>query len=161
MQVYQTSLSFTSQNLGGEKFSRIDKIKNICLGVVTVVGLVLGWGAVLGGHQLLGIYSSDPEVLSFGMRRLRIICGTYFLCGLMDCMVGSLRWNGYSVIPMFVTLTRSLRIPCILDLYNLCAQPHGWKCCTCPIRFPGFITAASHMVTYYIVRKHFPKEDKA
>ena len=51
--VYQTSLSFTSQNLGGEKFSRIDKIKNICLGVVTVVGLVLGWGAVLGGHQLL------------------------------------------------------------------------------------------------------------
>ena len=35
--VYQTSLSFTSQNLGGEKFSRIDKIKNICLGVVTVV----------------------------------------------------------------------------------------------------------------------------
>ena len=60
--VYQTSLSFTSQNLGGEKFSRIDKIKNICLGVVTVVGLVLGWGAVLGGHQLLGIYSSDPEV---------------------------------------------------------------------------------------------------
>lgn len=71
--VYQTSLSFTSQNLGGEKFSRIDKIKNICLGVVTVVGLVLGWGAVLGGHQLLGIYSSDPEVLSFGMRRLRII----------------------------------------------------------------------------------------
>ena len=51
--VYQTSLSFTSQNLGGEKFSRIDKIKNICLGVVTVVGLVLGWGAVLGGHQYL------------------------------------------------------------------------------------------------------------
>ena len=103
--VYQTSLSFTSQNLGGEKFSRIDKIKNICLGVVTVVGLVLGWGAVLGGHQLLGIYSSDPEVLSFGMRRLRIICGTYFLCGLMDCMVGSLRGMGYSVIPMFVSLT--------------------------------------------------------
>lgn len=25
--VYQTSLSFTSQNLGDEKFSRIDKIK--------------------------------------------------------------------------------------------------------------------------------------
>ena len=103
--VYQTSLSFTSQNLGGKKYSRIDKIKNICLGVVTVVGLILGLGAVFGGKGLLSIYSSDPEVLAFGMRRLRIICGTYFLCGLMDCMVGSLRGLGYSVLPMIVSLT--------------------------------------------------------
>ena len=53
--VYQTSLSFTSQNLGGKKYSRIDKIKNICLGVVTVVGLILGLGAVFGGKGLLSI----------------------------------------------------------------------------------------------------------
>ena len=65
----------------------------------------MGLGAVFGGKGLLSIYSSDPEVLAFGMRRLRIICGTYFLCGLMDCMVGSLRGLGYSVLPMIVSLT--------------------------------------------------------
>lgn len=32
--VYQTNLSFTSQNLGGRKYSRINKIMYICLGVV-------------------------------------------------------------------------------------------------------------------------------
>ena len=103
--VYQTNLSFTSQNLGGRKYSRINKIMYICLGVVTVVGLSLGLTAVLGGRMLLGIYSSDPEVLRYGMLRLGIICTTYFLCGIMDCMVGSLRGLGYSIIPMFVSLT--------------------------------------------------------
>ena len=158
--VYQTSLSFTSQNLGGEKFSRIDKIKNICLGVVTVVGLVLGWGAVLGGHQLLGIYSSDPEVLSFGMRRLRIICGTYFLCGLMDCMVGSLRGMGYSVIPMFVSLTGACAFR-VFWIFTIFAGNRPLEVLSLSYPVSWIITAASHMVTYYIVRKHFPKEDKA
>ena len=103
--VYQTNLSFTSQNLGGRKYSRINRIMYICLAVVTVVGITLGITAVLAGDLLLGIYSSDAQVLRYGMLRLEIICGTYFLCGIMDCMVGSLRGLGYSVIPMFVSLT--------------------------------------------------------
>ena len=51
--VYQTNLSFTSQNLGGGKYTRINRTLYICLAVVTVVGLVLGTGAVLGGTCLL------------------------------------------------------------------------------------------------------------
>jgi len=156
--VYQTSLSFTSQNLGGKKYSRIDKIKNICLGVVTVVGLILGLGAVFGGKGLLSIYSSDPEVLAFGMRRLRIICGTYFLCGLMDCMVGSLRGLGYSVLPMIVSLTGAcgFRVFWIFTIFASCrtlevlylSYPVSW-----------IITASAHMFTYYKIRKRFPKKD--
>ena len=45
--VYQTSLSFTSQNFGAKKYNRIDKILLECLGIVTVVGLVLGQSAYL------------------------------------------------------------------------------------------------------------------
>lgn len=77
--VHQTNLSFTSQNLGGGKFERINRILLLCLGVVTVVGVVMGGGFVLLGPQLLRIYSSDPEVIRFGMVRLTIICGMYFL----------------------------------------------------------------------------------
>ena len=92
--VYQTNLSFTSQNLGGGKYARINRTLYICLGVVTGVGIALGAGAVLGGRSLLHIYSSDPEVIRYGMLRMTIICSTYFLCGIMDCMVGSLRGMG-------------------------------------------------------------------
>ncbi len=40
--VYQANLSFTSQNFGGKKYSRINRIMVTCLGVVTAVGLGMG-----------------------------------------------------------------------------------------------------------------------
>lgn len=42
--VYQTSLSFTSQNMGAKEFKRVDKVLVQCLLVVAVVGIVLGNG---------------------------------------------------------------------------------------------------------------------
>ena len=77
--VYQTNLSFTSQNLGGRKYSRINKIMYICLGVVTAVGLILGLTAVAAGDGLLHIYSSDPEVLRYGMLRpsTTLLCNSF------------------------------------------------------------------------------------
>ena len=118
--VHQTNLSFTSQNLGGGKFERINRILLLCLGVVTVVGVVMGGGFVLLGPQLLRIYSSDPEVIRFGMVRLTIICGMYFICGWMDVLVGSLRGLGSSVIPMFVSLAGAcgLRIVWIFTVFQ-------------------------------------------
>ena len=103
--VYQTTLSFTSQNYGAGKMDRVTKILLDCLGLVVLVGVVMGGGAVLLGPKLLQIYSSDPEVISYGMMRMRIINGSYFLCGIMDTMVGGLRGLGYSVVPMLVSLT--------------------------------------------------------
>ncbi len=100
--VYQTALSFTSQIMGG-KDEPCDKILLYCLGLVVMVGAVMGGGAVLIGQKLLQIYSSDPEVISYGMMRMRIINGSYFLCGIMDTMVGGLRGLGYSVVPMLVS----------------------------------------------------------
>ncbi|MDO5349654.1 MAG: MATE family efflux transporter [Lachnospiraceae bacterium] len=158
--VYQTNLSFTSQNLGGGKYSRINRILVLCLATVTVVGLVMGGGCVLAGHQLLQIYSSDPEVIRYGYMRLMLICGLYFICGWMDVLVGSLRGLGYSVIPMFVSLTgacgfRVLWIftvfrwnPTLFTLYL--AYPVTWS-----------ITAAAHLICFFLIRKRFPKEDYA
>ena len=97
--LYQTALSFTSQNFGARKYSRMKRIMAYCLLLVTGVGLVMGDGALLFGNQLLGIYSSDPQVIQYGMNRLRIIGSTYYICGLMDCMVGGLRGMGYSIVP--------------------------------------------------------------
>lgn len=158
--VYQTNLSFTSQNLGGGKYKRIDQIMYQCLGVVTVVGLSLGMLAVMGKSVLLGIYSSDPEVLSYGMLRLKIICGTYFLCGIMDCMVGSLRGLGYSVLPMLVSLTGAcgFRIFWVVTVF---AARHSLTVLYMSYPVSWFITATAHMVTFRKVRRHFPKENVA
>ena len=69
--VYQTSLSFTGQNMGARNYQRVDRILFMCLGVVAVVGIVLGGGAVLFGTPLLGIYTNDPQVIAYGLQIVR------------------------------------------------------------------------------------------
>lgn len=156
--VYQTNLSFTSQNLGGRKYSRINRIMYICLAVVTVVGITLGITAVLAGDLLLGIYSSDAQVLHYGMLRLEIICGTYFLCGIMDCMVGSLRGLGYSIIPMFVSLTGACGFR-VLWVFTVFAAYRSLDVLYLSYPVSWAITAVAHMITFRKIRRKIPRQD--
>ena len=130
--VYQANLSFTSQNFGGKKYSRINRIMVTCLGVVTAVALGMGIPAYLCGHALIRIYSSDPEVIVYGMRRLAVFGTTYFLCGIMDTMV----WI-FTVFQVYHNLT-------VLYL----SYPFTW-----------IVTATAHMICFYIVRRKLPRED--
>lgn len=151
--LHQTALSFTSQNYGAGKTDRINRILLLCLGCVTVVGLVMGNCAYFFGHQLLGIYSSDPEVISYGLVRMSYVAVPYFLCGIMDVMVGSLRGLGYSIMPMLVSLTGAcgFRILWIVTVFQwfrsldtlFISYPISWG-----------LTAAVHMICYFFaIRK--------
>ena len=91
---------------GRRQYRADQKILLYCLGIVTVIGLVLGQGAYLLGRPLLSIYSSDPAVIDSGIIRLSIVSASYFLCGLMDVSLpGSIRGLGYSIMPMLVSLS--------------------------------------------------------
>ena len=85
-------------------YKRIGRVFLECLGLVTFVGLSLGGLAYLFGNQLLGIYSSDPQVIEVGLLRMSVICTMYCLCGIMDVSVGELRGIGCSVLPMVVSV---------------------------------------------------------
>ncbi len=100
----QAALSFTGQNLGAGKTERVKKILGLCLVLVTATGLALGVGAFLLGNQLLGIYSTEADVIAFGMKRMAICCVLEFVGGWMGVLVGTLRGMGYSFIPMGITI---------------------------------------------------------
>ena len=158
--VYQTTLSFTSQNYGAGKMDRVTKILLDCLGLVVLVGVVMGGGAVLLGPKLLQIYSSDPEVISYGMMRMRIINGSYFLCGIMDTMVGGLRGLGYSVVPMLVSLTGAclFRVVWIFSVFAMhrtvttlyLSYPVSW-----------IITFTAHIICYIVIRRRMAARRKS
>lgn len=156
--VYQTNLSFTSQNIGGKKFSRLNRILYTCMGVVTATGLILGLGAVAGGNRLLGIYSSDPEVISYGANRLLLICAPYFICGLMDTAVGSLRGMGYSMLPMVVSLTGACVFR-VVWIFTVFARLRSLNVLYISYPISWSITAAAHLFCYFKLRRKFPKED--
>lgn len=118
--VYQTALSFVSQNVGGGRKDRIPRIAWECMAIVFIIGAVLGNVAYQLGNQLLGIYSSDPAVIEAGLARMQMICQVYFFCGMMDVAVGILRGMGYAVMPMFVSLAGAcgLRVIWIFTIFQ-------------------------------------------
>lgn len=156
--IYQTSLSFTSQNMGAGQYKRVGKVLKLCLLLVSGVGLALGLTAVLFGNGLLGIYSSDPQVISYGLMRMRIIATLYFLCGVMDVLAGSMRGMGYSLLPMIVSLTGACGLR-VLWIFTIFAANRTLV--TLYISYPisWFITAAAHLFCYWWVRRKMPKED--
>lgn len=156
--VYQANLSFTSQNYGGGKYSRINRIMITCLGVVVAVGLGMGIPACLGGHALIGIYTSDPEVMVYGMRRLVVFGTTYFLCGIMDTMVGSIRGLGYSILPMCISLLGACGLR-ILWIFTVFQVYHSLTVLYLSYPFSWIVTATAHLICFAIIRKKLPKED--
>ena len=147
----QAAVTFTSQNMGARKYQNLNRVVINCLLCAIVTGVVLGGGAVLAGNQLLHFYSSDAAVIAAGYDRLRIICGTYLLCGIMDVLASSLRGLGYSVLPMVVSLIGSclLRLVWIATIFQLNRTPFMLY-----ISYPisWILTAAVHLACLLVVR---------
>ena len=117
--LYQADQTFCSQNMGARQYRRVRHTLITCTGVCVTIGLLMGGLFLLAGTPLLSLYNTDPQVIAFGLRRMRIILPTYFLCGMMDVIVGQLRGIGYSVMPMIVSLTGAclLRIVWIMTIF--------------------------------------------
>lgn len=155
---HQAAVSFTSQNMGAGKYERVNKILYVALGCVTVVGLVIGNVIVLFGSQLSSIYSSNPEVIQESVRRLVIICTPYFICGMMDVVVGVLRGMGYAIMPMLVSLVGvcGLRLLYIATIFQM-ERFHNIS--TVYVLYPisWLVTFVAHMVCFVFVRKKLKK----
>ena len=113
------------------------------------IGLGMGLLIRLIGPQLMSLYNPEQDVIANGLIRMDIIMPTYFLCGLMDVMVGELRGIGYSVMPMVVSLTGAclLRIVWILTVF---AQDHTLTILYLSYPVSWFVTFAIHYACYHI-----------
>ncbi len=158
--LYQTAISFTGQNYGAMKFRRIGKILAICQGLVIAIGLVLGNAAYLFGSVILQIYSGDPEVIQYGMLRMSIICTTYFLCGMMDVMVGSMRGMGYSIAPMIVSLTGACAFR-ILWIMTIFQRIHTLECLYWSYPISWALTFAAHFACWALIYRKVLRENNA
>ena len=151
---YQAAISFTSQNMGAGKKERVRKIAISAQILVILTGLILGLTALFSGRWLLRIYTNNPEVIEAGMKRMIVITTTYFLCGMMDVMVGIMRGLGYSIIPMIVSLVGAcgLRLIWIATVFQI---PQYHNVTTVYVAYPisWAITFTIHVITYIVIRQ--------
>ncbi|MBE5901013.1 MAG: MATE family efflux transporter [Lachnospiraceae bacterium] len=154
--MHQTAISFISQNYGAGQWDRIKKIALYCLGMVTVIGLVMGIGAYAGSGWFLTFYSDKPEVIAYGMERLLYIATPYCICGWMDTMVGIIRGLGYSVLPTIVSLIGACGLR-IIWIYSIFIYVHTLPCLFISYPVSWLLTAAAHATClFFIIRKVKP-----
>ncbi|MBQ8412382.1 MAG: MATE family efflux transporter [Lachnospiraceae bacterium] len=155
---HQAAISFTSQNMGAGRYDRINKILYVSQLYVIIVGLSMGLTVVAFGEPLLGLYTGSSAVVDAGMIRLKYIVTLYFLCGMMDVMVGSLRGLGYAIMPMIVSLIGACGLR-LLWLGTAFKLPDFHTIEMVYITYPvtWILTFLAHVVCFIIVRKRLPK----
>lgn len=150
--VSQACLTFVGQNYGADKHENIHLILVQCTVLVTVVGLVLGAIVYLLGAPLCAVYNTDPDVVAYGVERLLFIAMPYFLCGIMEVMVGALRGIGHSLVPMLVSVAGVCGLR-IVWIYTVFAAVKTLPMLYISYPVSWLITALIHFVCYLFVSR--------
>ena len=156
---YQANISFTSQNMGAGKYHRLNRILFTAQGCVILTGLLTGISCYVAGPVLLTLYTNSADVVAAGMVRLGYICLPYFIIGIMEVMVGSLRGMGYAVFPMIVSLVGSclLRIVWLQTVFQI-DRFHSIDTVYLIYPISWMITALAHIITYIILKRKLIKK---
>ncbi|HEX3025686.1 MAG TPA: MATE family efflux transporter, partial [Clostridia bacterium] len=117
---YNSAITVTAQNMGAKKYDRIDTIAKVCTVLIFSTWILLGGATLLFGRPLLGIFTTDPNVIELGMLRLVVMMAAYFTCGTMNVYPGLSRGMGYSILPMLCTLVGAclLRIVWLATIFT-------------------------------------------
>lgn len=156
--VSQASLTFTGQNVGAGKTEKLHKVMLTTSAIVTVVGLFLGISVYIFGVPLLKIYlPEDPEAIEYGLQRLLMVAVPYFLCGLMEVMVGCQRGMGMSVTPMIVSTLGACGTR-IVWIYFIFSRHRTLPMLFVSYPISWFITTSVHFVFYMVCHNNLVRK---
>lgn len=134
--VSQTAMTFSSQNIGAKKYENLRKVYFMCMGFALIISVCFGAIGLLFPEQIIGIFTTEPEVIEMGKQRLYIMMTTYFICSIMDVSGCQIRGMGKSIEPMIITLLGACGIrvlwlytgyPLKRELWNLyLSYPLSW-----------------------------------
>ena len=154
--VAQTAMTFTSQNMGAKKYENIRKIYFMCMGFALVISICFGAIGLIFPEQIIGIFTTEAEVIEMGKHRLFVMMTTYFICSLMDVSGCQIRGMGKSIEPMIITLLGACGIrvlwlytgfPLKKELWNLyLSYPISW-----------LITFIALFICFFVFEKRIKK----
>lgn len=114
--------TFIGQNLGARQYERTKKGAAFGIVCATVAAELIGVFVYFFMPQLVVLFSSDPDVMAYGISQAHTEALFYFLLAFTHAVAGVMRGAGRSTVPMYVMLV-----------------------CWCIIRI-SYITAAVHFI---------------
>ena len=96
--------TFMGQNVGAKKPDRVKKgmWNALIMGVLYTV--IIGVVILLTSHTVLGLFTKDNEVITYGQLAMKYFCPFYFLLGILNILAGTVRGAGKGVPPMLILL---------------------------------------------------------
>lgn len=96
--------TFTGQNVGAKKPDRIKKGMWTALIMGVLYTVIIGVVILLTSHTVLGLFTKDNEVITYGQLAMKYFCPFYFLLGILNILAGTVRGAGKGVPPMLILL---------------------------------------------------------
>lgn len=93
-----------SQNLGAGNYDRARQGARFGIIVCVILSETIGVLVFIFAKNLIALFNSDPEVVSYGVRQIHVISLFYFILALSHSIAGVLRGAGKAKVPMFVML---------------------------------------------------------
>ncbi len=156
---YQMSLNFTGQNVGAGNIKRLGKIMRTGMLTMFVVAISMSGAVCLLSQKLLSIYiTDDAAAIEFGTIRLLWLGLPYFLCGVMEILVGAVRGMGVSLAPMIISVLGVCGVR-IMWIFTVFATPQFHTPQNLYLSYPASWIACilGHFICYLIVQKRLSK----
>ena len=127
--------SFVGQNIAVGKFDRIHRGLRSTLLMMLASVIIINVSIIFFAEPLIGIFTSDAQVIHEGRICLTIMNSFYFIFGIMFTFNGLLRGAGAAIVPMLTTLLSLwvIRVPAAIFLSQhfgaegiWWAVPIGW-----------------------------------
>lgn len=140
--------TFVGQNCGARKYDRIRKGTWICMGMCTAAVLVLSVMELLCREWILGIYTTDLEVIRVGAHMMLIAVPFCVLFVPVEVLGGTMRGMGYSFVPMVITGL----FACVFRIVWIFTLVRRWHTLNMLVTcYPAswFLCAAAFLIVYF------------
>ena len=135
-----SSTTMVSQNWGADKKIRARESVSSAIRLSLISTVVLGVIAFVAARQLIGLFSPEPEVVSYGVRFIQIVTPFYLTICFNQIYAGALRGIGDATAPTVIMLAsfvvfRQIYLY-VTKLLNIgfvavaLAYPMGWILCS-------------------------------
>ncbi len=142
--------TFVGQNYGALKYQRIKKSVWVCAGMQVVSSLVLSVVMVVFRAPLLGIFTTDRQVLEIGFMMILILTPFYAVFTPVEVLSGALRGIGDVMIPTVITICGV----CVLRIiWVMTAVPLRHEVSTIMVGYPvTWLLSGIAFIVYYACR---------
>lgn len=148
----QAAVAFISQNYGAGNYDRCRRAFRCCM-MFSLVSCALANILIVWQHSFfLGLFSTDPQVMHYGMIRLHCVLMFQFIASSYEISGGALRGLGYSMTPTILTVFGT----CVLRLiwvYTINAHCHRFDILMWIYPISWAITGLMVGTAYYVVSR--------